>query len=106
MASETGDPYLNHRVEQRVMVCLSCGRVASVPAGLDRPICLHSWEVVSPEVWDGNNTDGEGRRIEEGGMPNPGPATWNNMVELKDIRDDLIAKVLGLTPPADSEGRI
>lgn len=71
--------------EARVMRCPECGRVASVPEWCARPVCVHAWDGCTPEVWDGDNTNGEGRHIEQ--SPNeefrsPGPGTWAEMVAL------------------------
>jgi hypothetical protein len=50
----------------RTMRCPTCKRVASVPDWCSRPICLHSWAGSNtPEIWDGDDVDGEGRSIEE-----------------------------------------
>lgn len=64
----------------RVLCCPECGRVASVPERCKRPICVHSWDGYTPEIWD---ADAEGDRIED--SPNeryrtPGPDTWTEMV--------------------------
>lgn len=61
--------------------CVECGRVSSVAEWVKRPICVHSWDAGSPEIWDGDD-DGEGRTIEQ--APNekfrtPGPDTWSEM---------------------------
>lgn len=65
------------------MMCPRCGRVASVPGWCSRPICVHAWNGSSPEVWDGDDVDGEGRRVEdspEESFRSPGPTTWSEMV--------------------------
>lgn len=69
----------------RVMMCMECMRVASVPDWLERPICMHAWDGNTPEVWDGNDADGEGRHIEQSPnekMREPGPRTWSEMIVL------------------------
>lgn len=68
---------------ERVVRCPECGRVASVPEWCSRPICVHAWDGNTPEVWDGDDSNGEGRPIEQ--SPNekyrtPGPDTWTEMV--------------------------
>lgn len=68
----------------RIMRCPECGRVSSVAEWVARPICVHAWEGGgTPEIWDGNDANGEGRPIEW--SPNekyrtPGPDTWSEMV--------------------------
>lgn len=67
----------------KVYRCPECGRVASVAPWVARPICVHSWSDGTPEVWDGDDDNGEGRAIEQ--APNekfrtPGPDTWTEMV--------------------------
>lgn len=64
------------------MRCPSCGRVSSVAPWYTRPICVHAWDSGTPEIWDGDDTDGDGRAIEQ--SPNedwrtPGPRTWTEM---------------------------
>lgn len=79
----------------RVFICPQCGRIASV-AWAERPICMHSNDGIAgtPEIWDGNNTDGNGRKIEE--SPNEkfrvsGAGTWAQMIPwfqaLKEARE-------------------
>lgn len=68
--------------EMRTFRCPLCGRISSVAEGIARPICVHAWDGGTPEIWDGDDTDGEGRTIEE--SPNkdyrtPGPNTWAEM---------------------------
>lgn len=70
----------------RHLRCPECGRVASVPEWCARPICVHAWDNNTPEVWDGDDRDGEGRPIEW--SPNekfrtPGPDTWAEMVPVE-----------------------
>ena len=67
----------------RGFICPQCGRIASVVEDCKRPICLHAWEGNVPEVWDGDNTNGLGRKIEESPnekMRGPGPTTWAQML--------------------------
>lgn len=73
------------REPERVFMCPLCGRVSSVAEYCTRPICVHSWEgnAGCPEVWDGDNVDGEGRGIEQSpqeSFRSPGPHTWAEMV--------------------------
>jgi hypothetical protein len=66
----------------RIMGCPECGRVASVPDWCARPICVHAWVDSAPEVWDGDDTNGEGRPIERAPHEpyrTPGPNTWTAM---------------------------
>lgn len=74
--------------EFRHMRCPECGRVASVASWCRRPICVHAWEgsAPTPEVWDGDDVDGDGRAIER--SPNekmraPGAGTWAEMVAVE-----------------------
>lgn len=65
------------------MRCPECGRVASVAPWVKRPICLHTFAANVPEVWDGDDHDGEGHPIEWAPNPvyrKPGPRTWTEMV--------------------------
>lgn len=67
----------------KTLKCPECDRVASVPEWCSRPICVHAWDGLSPEIWDGDDRDGEGHPIEW--APNekyrvPGPDTWAEMV--------------------------
>jgi hypothetical protein len=67
---------------ETIWQCPECKRVASVPEWCARPICVHAWDGNTPEVWNGDDTDGEGRPIEW--SPNeryrdPGPETWSGM---------------------------
>jgi len=69
------------------MRCPVCGAIATVAEYIKRPICVHVVDL-GPEIWDADDTDGEGRRIEE--SPNevyrtPGPASWGLMVPLSMI---------------------
>lgn len=69
----------------RVYECPECGRVASVPEWVARPVCVHAWCSSTPEVWDGDDADGEGRLIElspHEPFRTPGPNTWTEMVPL------------------------
>lgn len=69
----------------RTLRCPDCGRVASVPEWCQRPVCVHAWDGMAPEIWDGNDTNGEGRRLEDSpnpGFREPGPTTWSEMVPL------------------------
>lgn len=65
--------------------CPECGRVSSVAEYVSRPICVHSWDSGTPEIWDGD--DVEGTPIEQSPNPEwrtPGPKTWTAMeVELR-----------------------
>lgn len=59
--------------------CPECQRVSSVANWVVRPICVHSWDSCSPEIWDGADP---GNLIEH--SPNekfrtPGPDTWSDM---------------------------
>jgi hypothetical protein len=68
-----------------VLFCPECGRVASVPEWCSRPICVHAWDGNAPEIWDGDDTDGNGRAIEQAPHEpgrTPGPDTWTAMVPL------------------------
>lgn len=70
----------------RTLECPECQRVASVAPWVARPICVHAWGSKAPEVWDGDDVDGSGRRIEESPerrWRSPGPATWAEMVPLR-----------------------
>lgn len=74
--------------EFRTMQCPECHRVSSVAPWCGRPICVHSWEgnAGHPEIWDGDNADGEGRRIEDSPhepFRTPGPKTWTEMFEVR-----------------------
>lgn len=65
--------------------CGECGRVSSVAEWVKRPICVHAWDAGSPEIWDGDDVDGEGRTIEQ--SPNedyrvPGATTWIEMTRV------------------------
>jgi hypothetical protein len=69
----------------RTLRCPECQRVASVPDWCERPICMHAWDGMTPEVWDGNNTGFDAGTIEKSrleSMRTPGPRTWSEMVEL------------------------
>lgn len=71
--------------EKRLYRCPECGAVASVAPWCKRPICVHSWDYNKPEIWDGDDVDGNGRSIEE--SPNrtwrtPGLKTWTEMLPL------------------------
>lgn len=69
-----------------VMLCPECGRIASVAGWCKRAICVHAWAGCAPEVWDGDDTDGEGRRVEESLNPTfrlPSSDTWTAMVALE-----------------------
>lgn len=64
-------------------ICPKCGRMTSVPEWCTRPICVHAWDGNTPEIWDGDNTDGEGRTIEESldkTFRVPGTDTWAQMI--------------------------
>jgi hypothetical protein len=61
-----------------------------VPEWCARPICVHAWDGNAPEIWDGDDDDGQGRPIEH--APNedyrtPGPDTWTAMVPAS-VADD------------------
>lgn len=67
----------------RTLECPECHRVASVADHCKRPICVHNGASNGPEIWDGDDVDGEGRRIEDSPEPRwrtPGPTTWAEMV--------------------------
>lgn len=69
----------------RTLRCPRCGRVASVAPWCARPICVHAWENVAPEIWDGDDSDGNGSKIED--SPNeayrtPGD-TWEEMLPVE-----------------------
>lgn len=71
---------------ERQMECPECGRVSSVAPWLTRPICVHSWASGVPEIWDGDDVNGEGRPIECSPNENyrvPGPDTWAVMVPVE-----------------------
>ena len=75
----------------RHMRCPECGRIASVPDRCKRPICVHAWTGSAPEIWDGDDTNGEGRTVEQ--SPNepfrsPGPKTWAAMVPARVAFDE------------------
>lgn len=75
--SETAKEAMRH------MRCPECGRVASVAEWCSRPICVHAWVSNVPEVWDGDNVEGEGGPIEQSpseAYRSPGPRTWMAMV--------------------------
>jgi len=79
------EPHEVIQESERIMRCPDCGRVASVSPWCKRPICVHAWDGCTPEVWDGDDTNGEGRPIEW--SPNeeyrvPGPQTWTAMEPL------------------------
>ena len=80
-------------VKARVFVCQECNRIASVPDWCSRPICVHAWENCTPEIWDGDDVDGEGRLIEESPEPRfrtPGPHSWTEMANVS--RADLFVQ--------------
>lgn len=64
--------------------CPECGRVSSVADWIKRPVCVHSWDAGTPEIWDGDNSgpDDDGRPIEHSPSEKfrtPGPDTWSEM---------------------------
>lgn len=70
-------------IERVLRWCPECGRVASVPEWCKRPICVHAWDGCAPEIWDGDDTDGEGHPVEQSpteAWRTPGPRTWTAMV--------------------------
>ena len=70
-------------MSDRVMICPDCGRVASVAPWCARPICVHSWDGCTPEIWDGNESTSDGLPIERAPneeMRTPGPSTWTTML--------------------------
>jgi hypothetical protein len=62
-----------------IYVCPECGRVASVPAWVERPICVHAWDGASPEIWDGGGDERPEDAVNEK-YRTPGPDTWADMV--------------------------
>lgn len=57
--------------------------MASVPEWCARPICVHKWDGYVPEIWDGDDTNGVGRKIEQSPDESyriPGPNTWAQMM--------------------------
>lgn len=72
--------------EGRILMCPECERVASIGDGYNaRPICVHSdaGGGGAPEIWDGDDVDGEGRTIEMSPAEvyrTPGPNSWSEMV--------------------------
>lgn len=63
--------------KQRVMRCPECGRIASVAEWIGRPLCVHSWESGTPEIWDGDDPPIENAVNEA--WRSPGPNTWTEM---------------------------
>jgi hypothetical protein len=66
----------------RVMRCPDCGLVSSVAPWCVRPICVHAWDGMTPEIWDGDSANHDGSPIEQApnvGMRTPGPKTWTEM---------------------------
>jgi hypothetical protein len=66
----------------RHMRCPECGRVSSVPEWVARPICVHAWLDCGPEIWNGDDSDGDGHSIEVSASEKwrePGPGTWTEM---------------------------
>lgn len=49
----------------RHFTCPECGRAATVAPWVSRPICVHSWDSTTPEIWDADDTDGHGTPIEQ-----------------------------------------
>lgn len=70
----------------RHLRCPECGRIASVPEWCSRPICVHAWAGCAPEIWDGDDRDGEGHPIEwspNEAFRSSGPETWTAMVPVE-----------------------
>lgn len=57
--------------------CPECGRAATIAPWISRPICVHSWDNATPEIWDGDDPPIEEARNPE--YRTPGPKTWTAM---------------------------